>query len=311
MQNPLHCRRGRPVTRLSSVLFGVLVVIIAQPAWTQDAPSLSPEPPPSFIETPEPPPSVSAPLIDPTLLEALSGPEPPAMPVPVPPEPVSEEEASSSSSAVITDKIIPEDENPKEGVLLDTQGVSSEESPSDSLAAEEPAPKSIFQRATQDRPPYPPLPDFWKMSFKALQGLVIVLLLIVLTAWVLRRFGGRKLIGRPGSPGEVVGRVFLDAKNLLYLVKIQDRVLVIGRSPAGLHLMTEITDADKVRALESTKARAAGGGSLLAFPKVMEHFSAKSQTAASPPSSEMEKSLSEIRKEIERLSRFSEEIDRD
>ncbi len=331
MHNLLRCRPGKSGTLSSFLLLGIVALTFAQLGWTQEATIPNPDPPDSTPEIPAPPSLTPEEINDPALSETPPIPESVIAEAMPPPTPAVEEEVTTpgpetaSIESAATDGVTEDAGTSEPDVSASTPTPPLETAPDTTQEAQEEAPQqlsstavqpveSFLDRATRDGTGYQSQygPSFWEMCLKALQALAIVLLLIIVTAWALRRFGGRKLIGRPGSPGEVIGRIFLDPRNLLYLVKIQDRILVIGRSPTGLQLMTEITNAEQVRALVSKKkAQAAGGGTLTAFPKVLEGMSSKPRAETPPSSTEMEKSLAEIRSEIERLSQFSEEIDDD
>lgn len=58
---------------------------------------------------------------------------------------------------------------------------------------------------------------------------------------VLVLYGGRRLgIGRPSGPLELVGRLPLDARRAVYLVRVGNLVYVVGASEAGLTRLGEI-----------------------------------------------------------------------
>jgi flagellar protein FliO/FliZ len=63
---------------------------------------------------------------------------------------------------------------------------------------------------------------------------VAALVVLVLTA-------GRRLgMGRPGGPLELVGRLPLDARRAVYLVRVGETVYVVGASETGLSKLGEI-----------------------------------------------------------------------
>ena len=76
------------------------------------------------------------------------------------------------------------------------------------------------------------------------ETLVTLAGIIVLAVAVL--YGGRRLgIGRPSGPLELVGRLPLDARRAVYLVRVGRLVYVVGASEGGLTRLGEI-DADAV-----------------------------------------------------------------
>jgi flagellar protein FliO/FliZ len=76
------------------------------------------------------------------------------------------------------------------------------------------------------------------------ESLVTLLGVVMLAVVVL--YGGRRLgIGRPSGPLELVGRLPLDARRAVYLVRVGKLVYVVGASEGGLTRLGEI-DADSV-----------------------------------------------------------------
>jgi len=76
------------------------------------------------------------------------------------------------------------------------------------------------------------------------ESLVTLLGVVLLAVVVL--YGGRRLgIGRPSGPLELVGRLPLDARRAVYLVRVGKLVYVVGASEGGLTRLGEI-DADSV-----------------------------------------------------------------
>lgn len=74
---------------------------------------------------------------------------------------------------------------------------------------------------------------------------LVTLVGVVLLA-VLVLYGGRRLgVGRPSGPLELVGRLPLDARRAVYLVRVGRLVYVVGASEGGLTRLGEL-DADAV-----------------------------------------------------------------
>jgi flagellar biogenesis protein FliO len=74
------------------------------------------------------------------------------------------------------------------------------------------------------------------------ETLVTLLGVIVLAAAVLyaaRRIG----VGRPGGPLELVGRLPLDGRRAVYLVRVAKTVYVVGASEAGLAKLGEFDES--------------------------------------------------------------------
>ena len=58
-------------------------------------------------------------------------------------------------------------------------------------------------------------------------------------------YGARRLgIGQPSGAARLVGRLPLDARRAIYLVKVGAKVLVVGASEAGLTKLAEMDEAE-------------------------------------------------------------------
>lgn len=69
----------------------------------------------------------------------------------------------------------------------------------------------------------------------------IVTLLAVLAVAVLVLYGARRLgLGRPVGPLQLEGRLPLDGRRVIYLVRVADTLYVVGASEAGLHKLGEL-----------------------------------------------------------------------
>lgn len=73
----------------------------------------------------------------------------------------------------------------------------------------------------------------------------MVTLLAVLALAILILYGARKFgVGRQHGPMQLIGRLPLDGRRGVYLVRIAEQVLVIGSSEAGLTRLGEIAAKD-------------------------------------------------------------------
>jgi len=103
-----------------------------------------------------------------------------------------------------------------------------------------------------------------------------VTLLAVVAIAVVVLVGARRLgIGRPHGPMRLIGRLPLDARRVLYLVRVADQVLVLGASEAGLTKLSELNASELGDA--EPPARSVGFADVLARLR---------GTPASPPSRE-------------------------
>ncbi len=82
--------------------------------------------------------------------------------------------------------------------------------------------------------------------FQQLLHIFLVLALLVTTLWLLRRKGlaslNLSLPRRSAGPKEMelIERLTLTAHHSLHLVRVKDRVLLIGLSPSGCNTLTEV-----------------------------------------------------------------------
>jgi flagellar biosynthetic protein FliO len=79
-----------------------------------------------------------------------------------------------------------------------------------------------------------------------LLAIFLVLALLVTTLWLLRRKGlasvNLSLPKRSAGPKEMelIERLTLTAHHSLHLVRVKDRVILIGLSPSGCNTLTEV-----------------------------------------------------------------------
>ena len=66
--------------------------------------------------------------------------------------------------------------------------------------------------------------------------LIAIVVLAVLVLYAARRLG----VGAPRGPVQLVGRLPLEARRAIYLVRVESTVYVVGASEAGLQKLGEI-----------------------------------------------------------------------
>lgn len=66
--------------------------------------------------------------------------------------------------------------------------------------------------------------------------LVAIVTLAGLVLYAARRFG----VGRPAGPLRLIGRLPLDGRRAVYLVRVEKKIFVLGASEAGLHKLGEL-----------------------------------------------------------------------
>ncbi|MEZ4221434.1 MAG: flagellar biosynthetic protein FliO [Polyangiaceae bacterium] len=68
--------------------------------------------------------------------------------------------------------------------------------------------------------------------------LLAIIALAVLVLYAARRVG----VGKPGGPLSLVGRLPLDGRRAIYLIRVGKKVFVVGGSEAGLNKLGELDD---------------------------------------------------------------------
>jgi flagellar biogenesis protein FliO len=82
-----------------------------------------------------------------------------------------------------------------------------------------------------------PVTSYIVETLVTLAGVVLLATLVL--------YGGRRLgIGRPSGPLELMGRLPLDARRAVYLVRVANQVYVVGASEAGLTRLGEFRASD-------------------------------------------------------------------
>ena len=95
-----------------------------------------------------------------------------------------------------------------------------------------------------------------KLFFQLIFGLAIVIILLILTLWVLRFFMRSRLSGVAGDAITVLTIRYLDPKKAVALVRVLDRVFIIGVAEQAVTMLGELTpeEASAVQ-LDATKNR--------------------------------------------------------
>ncbi|HEY4106591.1 MAG TPA: flagellar biosynthetic protein FliO [Polyangiaceae bacterium] len=79
------------------------------------------------------------------------------------------------------------------------------------------------------------------LAHYVIETLVTLLAIVALSVLVL--VGARRAgIGRAGGPLELVGRLPLDARRAVYLVRVGATIYVVGASEAGIAKLGEVAD---------------------------------------------------------------------
>ncbi|MBI5535896.1 MAG: flagellar biosynthetic protein FliO [Deltaproteobacteria bacterium] len=105
-----------------------------------------------------------------------------------------------------------------------------------------------------------------------------VTLLAVLAIAVLVLYGARRLgLGRPHGPLQLIGRLPLDARRSVYLVRVVDQVLVLGVSEAGVTRLGEL-DAKSIPPAQEPATRS--------FAEILEALKGRKRAQPEKPARE-------------------------
>jgi len=79
---------------------------------------------------------------------------------------------------------------------------------------------------------------FWKTA----GSLAVIVFLILAAGRILKKRGGGMGNTLPTEAVELLGRRYIDQRQVIHLVRLGSRILVLGSSPDGLRSLAEITD---------------------------------------------------------------------
>jgi flagellar protein FliO/FliZ len=109
-------------------------------------------------------------------------------------------------------------------------------------------------------------------------SLAIVICLLLVVAWVSRRFAPPGAAPLPPQAIELLGRQPLGGKQALQLLRVGNKLLLVALSPGGAQTLTEITDPVEVEHLAGLCRRTKSDSASAAFSRVL------SQLATEPAS---------------------------
>ena len=102
-------------------------------------------------------------------------------------------------------------------------------------------------------------PDLVPMLGRTLLSLVVIGVLIYLVLFLLRKSLYKRWRGGDGGDlVSVLGSTFMGPKKAVYLLKVMDRILIVGVTDAHISLLSEITEASAVES--AIRASRYGGG---------------------------------------------------
>lgn len=146
------------------------------------------------------------------------------------------------------------------------------------------------------------------LIIRGIWALAIVLLLIFLSSYLLRRVGRKTPLLAGPSLGKVLGRVHLTRNSSLYFVKTADRVLVVGLTDSGISLVSDFDAAlfeDSVG--EDEEDGAFSANDFLAQLQT----SSRTMTAKAGPAKTEDDEIVSLRGDIGRLQRYLQDEQRE
>ncbi len=105
-----------------------------------------------------------------------------------------------------------------------------------------------------------------------LGALAVVLGLVLLIAWFLRRSMPRGLGALPNEVVEVLGRAPLMGKQTMHLVRLGNKLLLISITPAGAETLGEVEHPDEVQRLIALCRQGQPGSISAGFREVLAQF---------------------------------------
>lgn len=212
----------------------------------------------------------------------------------------SQEESSSAEPAEVS--AIPSDEGTP---VVPTEAPAVEQMPGEPPESAPSEPDSQLFPLTdepEDRPSEADRIPVRETAMRMLIWLLVVIAMICVFVLVLKRVTGGGAVFPDQRLGRVIGRIYLSPKAVLYLVKVGDRVLVIGTTPTTMSLISEISHPEIVGEMERTRPEPGSLGTLSAgrVGRFIAGFGAARQTGEQEV--KFEEYLRDIKGQMEKLN---------
>jgi flagellar biogenesis protein FliO len=132
-------------------------------------------------------------------------------------------------------------------------------------------------------------------------ALLLAVAMFCIAVWLYKRLTRGTPLFPDQKVGRVISKIYLNPKAVLYLVKVADRILVIGTNPATISLITEIADPDLVKEIEQKQPEAAAARAPFAgyLRQFRGRFSGVQQ--AGEEDAKLEEHLRDIKDQMARL----------
>ncbi len=115
---------------------------------------------------------------------------------------------------------------------------------------------------------------------RVLGALAVVVALILLARYFLRRAGGTKRTGAKGGPVETLWRTSLSMKHQLFLIRAGRRVLFVGAGPQGVTTLCELTDPQEIGELLASIEQEMGDSFMAELAKQKGRLAEKETSSA-------------------------------
>ncbi|HOJ33845.1 MAG TPA: flagellar biosynthetic protein FliO [Candidatus Hydrogenedentes bacterium] len=147
---------------------------------------------------------------------------------------------------------------------------------------------------------------------KAFGALLLVLALIVLGGYLLRRFSSKTSLLKGLSLADILGRVYLNPRATLYFVRTGGRVLVLGATPTQINLVAEF-DASVFQEVEEKQPQTEADvqekkNSFARLLALVRHRTREEESKQQE--NQTEDSIKALHEEIVRLQQYLKEMSR-
>ena len=145
-------------------------------------------------------------------------------------------------------------------------------------------------------------PGIGDMIRRSVMALLVIIILICLVVYVLKKLFGIKTVVGGAAESNVLGRIYLDPRTSIFVVKIVDRIMIVGVAQNSIQLLSEITESAEMARIENALESAPGFASMF-VPAVKRSLRRKDRREP------LDKGLEEIRSQTERLKKLAGEDD--
>ncbi|MCC6697703.1 MAG: flagellar biosynthetic protein FliO [Candidatus Hydrogenedentes bacterium] len=138
-------------------------------------------------------------------------------------------------------------------------------------------------------------------------ALLIVLALILLCVYLLKRFGKQTPLLAGSGLGTVLGRIYLSPKASLHFIKVRNTVLVVGVTPAGMSSIARL-DASL---FEDASGQSANSPAPNAPGSFLAHLKSSRQTGTPKDADSEDDEIAALRGDLARLQQYLQETSRE